>query len=315
MTLEPPKAPESRSTTDVFSEVLEAASMETAFAAVTSLHGAVGVALPGDLDAALHVVLHGRVFVAVEGKPAMALEEGCTLVLPVDRPHSVADARGRPLLSVDELPSLPPGLGVELRLGDGPARATVLTAAFRMKSRWTTGLLRVLPDAVVLARDEAARRWALAAQLADEIHARSPGRDYLVRRYCEALLVEALRTEVTDSRSASLVGGMGDRGLRLALEAIHRDCAREWTVEELARLSATSRSALAERFRRRLGVSPRQYLIDWRMHRASKLLGGTDLSVAEVAAATGYASEPAFSRTFKRATGVSPGRFRRSRQG
>jgi transcriptional regulator GlxA family with amidase domain len=61
-------------------------------------------------------------------------------------------------------------------------------------------------------------------------------------------------------------------------------------------------------------MSPRQYLIDWRMSRASKLLAGTDLSVAEVAAATGYASEPAFARTFKRAAGVPPGRFRRERQ-
>ena len=216
--------------------------------------------------------------------------------------------------TVADLPALPAGAGIELHLGTGAARATVLTAAFRMKSRWTTGLLRVLPEAVVLPRDEASRAWALATRLAEEIRGREPGRDFLVQGYSKALLVEALRTEVTDSTSAGLLRGMGDRGLRLALEAIHRDCAREWTVEDLARVAATSRSALAERFRRRLGVSPRQYLIDWRMNRASKLLATTDLSVGEVAAATGYASEPAFARTFKRATGLSPGRFRRERQ-
>jgi AraC-like DNA-binding protein len=308
-----PKAPRGEPSTDVLSEVLDAASLGLAFASVTTLHGSVGVAIPGDLDVALHVVLDGRVVVAVQGQTPLALDAGHILVLPVDRPHSISDAPGSRLLSVTELPPLPATVGARLHLGVGPARATVLTVAFRMQARWTTSLLRFLPEAVVHTRERAAGAWSLATQLAAEIGGTDAGRDFLVRRYGEALVVEALRPELTGAHSANLLRGIGDRGLRLALEAIHRDCAREWTVEELARLAGSSRSALAERFRTRLGVSPRQYLIDWRMSRAAKLLGSTDLSVAEVALATGYASEPAFARTFKRATGQSPGRFRRER--
>jgi AraC-like DNA-binding protein len=313
MIVDQPKTPTPPSPVDVLSEVLDAAALGLAFASVTTLHGSVGVAVPGDLDVALHVVLDGRVIVAVDGQPPLALVAGHLLVLPVDRPHSVSDAVGSRLLSVAELPPIATGVGANFQLGVGPTRTTVLTAAFQMQAQWTTGLLRVLPEAIVHTREQAARAWTLAMQLVDEIRGAHPGRSFLVRRYGEALLVEALRPELTDTHSANLLRGIGDRGLRLALEAIHRDCARDWTVEELARIAGSSRSALAERFRTQLGVSPRQYLIDWRMSRAAKLLGSTDLSVAEVALATGYASEPAFARTFKRATGITPGRYRRDR--
>jgi AraC-like DNA-binding protein len=315
MATKQPKAPSPQPATDVLSEVLDAASLTFAFASVTTLHGSVGVAVPGNLDTAFHIVLEGRVFVSVDGHAPLELEEGQILVLPVDRPHAVADAPKSRLLSVDELPIRPEGVGLCLRLGEGPHRATVVTAAFQMRTRWTSKLLRVLPEAVIHRRDDAPRAWALGQDVAREIRGAAPGRDFIIQRTCEALLVEALRPGLTDAHSASLLRGIGERGLRLALEAMHRDYAREWTVAELARLAGTSRSALAARFRTRLGVSPRQYLIDWRMNRAAKLLGSTDLSVAEVALATGYESEPAFARTFKRATGLSPGRFRRAARG
>jgi AraC-like DNA-binding protein len=309
-----PKAP-TAAPRDVLSEVLDAASIELVFAGLTTLRGQVGVAIPGNLDAALHVVLEGRVFVQLEGGEPLALEEGAFLVLPVDRAHGVADAPKRRLLSPAELPITPAGIGIALELGKGPLRARVLTAAFRMRAPWIARPLRVFPVAVVSTRDEAPRAWARAVELADELGSQHPGRDFLLRRGCEALLVEALRAELTRSPPASLMAGLGDRSLRLAIEAIHRDCAHEWTVEELARLAGSSRSVLAERFRTKLGTTPRQYRIDWRMNRAATLLTGTDLSVAEVAAAVGYASEPAFARTFKRATGFAPGRFRREQQG
>ncbi len=81
---------------------------------------------------------------------------------------------------------------------------------------------------------------------------------------------------------------------------------------QLGALSGLSRSAFADRFRAGLGVAPRQYLIRWRMERATTLLAATDLSVAEVADQVGYESEAAFSRTCRRVTGTPPATFRRS---
>lgn len=312
MARKPPKPPVLHAAIDVLSEVLESTLIECVFASVTTLRGACGVAIPGNLDAALHIILQGCVFIGVERQPPVKLQEGAFFLLPVDRPHFVADAPGRRLLAANELPLNSPNLGLVLQLGHGSATAKVLTVAFRMKSPWSSSPFRVLPKSVFRRREETPRVWSQAGRLTQEILDQQPGRHFLIRRSAETLLIEALRYELSSSHSSGLLKGIGDRSLRLALEAIHRDCAQDWSVSKLARIAATSRSTLAERFRKKLGVTPRQYLIDWRMKRASQLLGSTDLSVFEVAHQVGYQSEPAFARTFKRVMRVSPGKFRRT---
>ena len=75
---------------------------------------------------------------------------------------------------------------------------------------------------------------------------------------------------------------------------------------------ALSRSVLAERFTDLVGMPPMQYLAQWRMQIASGLLSG-GANIATVAAETGYGSEAAFSRAFKKIVGVPPSEWRRSR--
>jgi AraC-like DNA-binding protein len=86
-------------------------------------------------------------------------------------------------------------------------------------------------------------------------------------------------------------------------------------VGELAARAAVSRSLLDARFREVLGQSPIRYLTQWRMHLAEDLLATTDLTVAAVARRIGYDSEEAFSRAFKRVSGLSPSHWRAARSG
>jgi len=97
-----------------------------------------------------------------------------------------------------------------------------------------------------------------------------------------------------------------------ALIELHAEPARRWTVEELARRVACSRSLLNERFGRMLGRAPIQYLGEWRLQVAADLLRSTSLGVAAVAYRVGYESEEAFSRAFKRALGSPPSVWRHS---
>ncbi len=96
------------------------------------------------------------------------------------------------------------------------------------------------------------------------------------------------------------------------LALLHRDPGHSWTVPELARLAATSRSVLGERFAQLLGISPMQYLAGWRMQIAADLLRTTRLKMHEIAERSGYGSEVAFSRAFSRHLGVAPGALRRA---
>ena len=92
----------------------------------------------------------------------------------------------------------------------------------------------------------------------------------------------------------------------------HGEPSRAWTVEELAREAALSRSALAERFTALVGEPPMQYLMRWRLALAAQQLRGTTESVGRIAERSGYESEAAFTRAFKREYGVPPARWRKT---
>jgi AraC-like DNA-binding protein len=96
------------------------------------------------------------------------------------------------------------------------------------------------------------------------------------------------------------------------LALLHRDTARHWTVEDLGHEVGLSRSALADRFIRLIGVPPMHYLADWRMQVASEKLRNTSASLAQIADTIGYESETAFSRAFKKSLGVAPATWRRA---
>jgi AraC-like DNA-binding protein len=97
-----------------------------------------------------------------------------------------------------------------------------------------------------------------------------------------------------------------------ALALLHRDIRRRWTVDDLGREVGLSRSALADRFIRLIGVPPMHYLAKWRMQVATQKLRSTSASLGQVAQTVGYDSEAAFSRGFKKAFGVAPATWRRS---
>jgi AraC-like DNA-binding protein len=83
-----------------------------------------------------------------------------------------------------------------------------------------------------------------------------------------------------------------------------------WTLADLARDVGFSRSALADRFTHFVGLPPMQYLTQWRMQVAARLLSDGVAKVSAVGRDVGYDSEAAFSRAFKKVTGVPPARWR-----
>lgn len=86
------------------------------------------------------------------------------------------------------------------------------------------------------------------------------------------------------------------------------------TLSQLAALYDIRESALSKRFRRKMGISLKHYLLDFLCRQASELLLFSDLKVQEVAERLGYANIQYFFRFFRRQTGMTPSEFR-SRKG
>ena len=88
-----------------------------------------------------------------------------------------------------------------------------------------------------------------------------------------------------------------------------------WTTEQLAEEVGLSRSAFAERFTSLIGEPPMRYLANWRMQVAAQRLKSSREPIAQVAFETGYASEAAFNRAFKRAFDMPPLAWRNKVEG
>ena len=110
----------------------------------------------------------------------------------------------------------------------------------------------------------------------------------------EVLFVETLRSYINtlSEEQTGWLAGLRDPNLAKAFALMHRDPAREWTVDALAKDVGLSRTRLAERFRHFLGMSPIAYLTDWRMRIAAEALERTDKSVLEVAMDVGITPRP-----------------------
>ena len=112
---------------------------------------------------------------------------------------------------------------------------------------------------------------------------------------------------------AGWLAGLRDRFIGRSLALMHEQPAQSWTIDELGRRVGLSRSALHERFVQLIGMPPMQYLAQWRMQAAARLLLETRSTVAAIALDVGYESEAAFARAFKRLVGRPPAAWRRER--
>jgi AraC-like DNA-binding protein len=141
-----------------------------------------------------------------------------------------------------------------------------------------------------------------------------PGAGSTLAKLAELLFVEALRRHVEGlpAQGKGFLAGVRDRHVGRALALLHGEPDRTWTVDKLAREVALSRSALAERFAELVGETPIQYLTRWRLALAARLLSVGREGVARVAERSGYESETAFSRAFKREFGMPPAAWRKA---
>lgn len=198
---------------------------------------------------------------------------------------------------------------------DGPGeRALLICGAYQLGRNRPHPLLAGLPDLVHLRANEGPELAATVALLGAELERARPGRDGVVAALVDAMLLVVLRTWIErESHTATpgWPGALTDPAIGGALAALHAEPARQWTVAELGDRVGLSRSVFAQRFTALVGEPPLTYLTWWRMTTAGRLLRESDAPLSAVAQRVGYSSEFAFAKAFKRAFGISPGRYRR----
>ena len=134
----------------------------------------------------------------------------------------------------------------------------------------------------------------------------------MLAKLSEVLFVETLRRYIAHlpSGQTGWLAGVGDPEIGKALALLHRQPAHPWTIASLAKEVGTSRTVLAERFRRYISETPIAYLTHWRLQLGAQMLTSTSSGIAYIGVEVGYESEASFNRAFKREFGIPPAQFR-----
>lgn len=152
----------------------------------------------------------------------------------------------------------------------------------------------------------------LVELLIDESAREVTGGEAIVNHLADALFIGVVRHCLAAAEQpVGLLAALADPALHRALAALHTRPAEHWTLDTLARTAAVSRSVLAERCTRTLGLAPMTWLCHWRMQLALRRLRSGE-AIASVAASSGYATESGFAKAFARHFGYGPGAARRS---
>lgn len=242
----------------------------------------------------------------VEGEEAVLVEEGDFVLLPATPAFTISGLDPAPVLRID-MKSAPITHQVRYGRQDGPPDMQQVGGWFSFAAPDAELLVSLLPRMIHLRG--VPRLTRLVHMLGDEAARDEAGRDLILERLVEILLIETLRSAPAHAAGPGLLRGLADSRIVGALRGLHGDISRTWTVSDLASEAGMSRSAFFERFTRTVGTRPMEYLTIWRMAVAKDLLRRGSLALEEVAERVGYGSASTFSTAFSRHTGLPPGRF------
>ncbi|WP_228974577.1 AraC family transcriptional regulator [Streptomyces sp. DH12] len=263
----------------------------------------------------LLTMLSGDAWLTADGAEAQPLRQGDVAIVTGPGPYTVADAPQTPPMALlgegyrcttpdgalilgDTLPMCGPG-------ADGSG-AVLLKSTYPVRGHVSERVLTALPRLALV--PAGADGHLPLAMIVHELRADTPGRQVILDRLLDLLLLSALRAwfDRSDAHAPAWYRAHRDPVIGAALRLIHGDPARPWTVASLAAAAGMSRARFARRFHEVVGRPPMAYLTEWRISRAADLLATTDATVDAISRQVGYANAYALSTAFKRTLGVRP---------
>jgi len=312
---------------DILSEMLRAVRLTGAVFLSARLTAPFGLVSPKRFDGRMpmahlrhisvfHLVAEGECVIETASGARHQAVAGDLLLLPFADQHRLSVGTAPDMVFDPSVVHRGPTEGIwTVRHGGGGAETRLVCGFIESSEVLVAPMFRLLPELLV----EHAGDETVGAQLASTVRdmltlveAATPGTQAILGRMMELLFVEVLRRHASrmPAGSKGLLAALSDPVVGRALQLVHADPARRWTAEELAREAGSSRTVLGERFNTLLGRPPIDYLVGWRMQLAADRLRHGKDGIARIANDIGYESEAAFSRAFKRVTGVTPGRWR-----
>ena len=307
---------------DVLSDILNLVRLRGTLYFRTEFSAPWGVLVPAHNKVArFHLVSRGQCWLTVKGQDQpLALAAGDLVVIPHGLEHTLKDAPDSPVRSVDQVveESGFTGRGALIYGGEDQNNATSLICGhFAFDEEVSHPLFESLPRYIHIRGSESLNyMWLENAMrfMGQEAGTGKPGSQAIVIKLTEIIFIQIVRafTELAGAEQ-QVVAGINDPRIGPALAAIHSNPEQNWTLESLAREAGLSRTSFTERFQKLMGATPLTYLTQWRMQKARRILLEEQVALAEVAERSGYRSEAAFARVFKKFYDMGPASYRRQK--
>ena len=269
-----------------------------------------------------HALLSGHCWAALTENPGEAtrVEAGDIIIFPMGNGHMLSSAPGMHAEPDLEMYHRPVDRHLPVVFDNhvaGGHSCHFVCGYLGCDARPFNPLLGALPPVFRAQMSADSQSWLsnLLHVAAEESGLRGAGSETMLAKLAELIFVEVIRKHITrlPEGSRGWLSALRDRHIGHAMQLMHGQPSREWTLERLAHEVRLSRSVFADRFTHYVGLSPILYLTRWRMQLAVRLLEVRGASIAQVAAEVGYESEAAFNRSFRKCVGVTPGTWRKAR--
>jgi len=299
---------------DALSTILQSIRLRGSLLSIAELGAPWGISTRGIPRAAIfHAFLAGQGELRHAGS-VRPIGTGDIVVLTHGDAHELADGPGTPTRPIGELMRTTDAVPT-LHVRGGGAATRILCGAFHLDHAAAESFLALLPGVLHIQTTTTDPRatWirSTCERMVDEVRNPRDGSDALLTRMADVLFIEMLRSSALGP-SRGWLAALHDAQIARALALIHDDPRARWDADILAERVGMSRSRFFARFTELVGEPPATYLSRWRMSFAADILRCQDVSTASLAAAAGYTSEEAFSRTFRKHLGMSPAAYRRS---
>lgn len=282
-----------------------------------SIYETLTVRFPCNRSIGFHVVTQGKAFLYIDNKKEpIALKKGDVGFMARGFNHYIStepklkdkDFKTAPL--IDHMAQFKaPGK-------NAVAKVTLVSGAYQLWNDPIHPFFKELPDIYVLRNEEIESFGQLQnvlAMLAKEAVEPQLGSAIVVQNLLNIVFSFIVR-KIVDNKSTqpqTWSHAVQNDSVKKAIELLHADVEKNWTLENLAKAVGLSRAGLAQKFKKHLGDTPLHYLMLIRMQKACALLSSTEDNIESIAEAVGYSDAFSFSKVFKRVAGVSPRDFRR----
>lgn len=298
---------------DVLSDVLESLRFRGSIFFRSELAAPWGIALKQMAVPRFHISIQGRCVVGSTLDPVTQLDEMDIVMIPRGAQHWISDQPGRPLISDDEAAEACQ-LG-QPHFQQGEISNRLMCGMVRYDTRLRHALFDSLPETIHFSQISHDDPIWQTVMLIDSEMARRHQPSAITDRLTEVLFMQLLNRYMQSGEGQfGFMTALADQRVHHALQLLHREPARDWSLSALGDCVGMSSSTLVRQFRKTLDVTPMNYLAQWRMIRAWSLVGDLRLGMEQVAQELGFTSARSFARAFQRHYGQSPSEVRRHRQ-